>query len=329
MFARLVNPIRLVMKATLLLVPAFFTAATLPAQPEYQPPPPVSQAVAPLQRNLGEANDAQRLYGPTGDTLIARQTANGILENFQKVYAVTNAPRIVIYVNRELVDLESGLKLTGRTEKYSTTESSAKNDIETPAATAPQTQINVAVSGNANATPAVPLGKGTSNSTVTNTSGENSYQLKENGKATLADRQTVREVERLFGRAFRNGGARLADQKTAMSFVDEKQGGRLVGDAAAKDRAALAEIADIAVEVLISSRNLTVPELAGDKTYAVPDIQATAIRLKDSAIVGQASASDILGKDVQAGRVLRQFDVRDITEATAIALMEDMLTGAR
>jgi hypothetical protein len=32
---------------------------------------------------------------------------------------------------------------------------------------------------------------------------------------------------------------------------------------------------------------------------------------------------------VQAGRVIRQFDVRDITEATALALMEDMLTGKR
>jgi dipeptidyl aminopeptidase/acylaminoacyl peptidase len=42
-----------------------------------------------------------------------------------------------------------------------------------------------------------------------------------------------------------------------------------------------------------------------------------------------AAASDIIGKGVQAGRVVRQFDVRDITEATAIALMEDMLTGQR
>ena len=71
------------------------------------------------------------------------------------------------------------------------------------------------------------------------------------------------------------------------------------------------------------------PEVSGDVTYPVPDIQATAIRLEDSAIVGQAAASDIIGKGVQAGRVIRQFDVSDITEATAIALMEDMLTGKR
>jgi hypothetical protein len=102
-----------------------------------------------------------------------------------------------------------------------------------------------------------------------------------------------------------------------------------VGDQAAKDREALGKIADVAIEVLISSRSLTVPEVSGDATYTVPDIQATAIRLKDSAIIGQAAASDILGRDIQAGRIVKQFGVRDITEATALALMEDMLTGKK
>lgn len=320
------------MKANLLFFPAlpFFTALALQAEPEYQPPPPVAQAPARPENTFNPPGDNQRLYGPSSDTLIARETANGILENFHKVYATPQGLRIVIYVNRELVDLDAGMKLTGHTEKYEKTKSTSKSDVDTPAAPgAAQTQINVAVNGNTGGASPVPVGKGTSNTTVSKTSGENTYQVKDSAKATLADKQTVREVERLFGRAFRNGGARLADQKSAASLLDEKPAGRLIGDAAAKDRAALANVADIAVEVLISSRNLTVPELAGDKTYTVPDIQATAIRLKDSAIVGQASASDILGKDIQAGRVLRQFDVRDITEATAIALMEDMLTGTK
>jgi hypothetical protein len=72
-----------------------------------------------------------------------------------------------------------------------------------------------------------------------------------------------------------------------------------------------------------------VPEVSGDATYTVPDIQATAIRLKDAAIVGQAAASDILGKGMQAGNIARQFTSADITEATALALMSDMLTGTK
>ena len=94
----------------------------------------------------------------------------------------------------------------------------------------------------------------------------------------------------------------------------------------ARERDALKQVADIAIEVLISSRNLTVRGVAGDATYSVPDIQATAIRLSDSAIIGQASASDVLGAGPPAGQIARRFGANDITEATAFALMEDMVT---
>jgi len=228
----------------------------------------------------------QRVYGPSADTLIARQAADGVLEGFRKVYATDGAPRVVIYVNRTLVDTADGMKLTERTEYYEKSKDSSK------------------------------------------TSGTNTYKAKESAAPALADQQTVREIERLFGRTFRHAGAQLADQTVAASLLPE-DGAHLVGQKAVKDRQALANIADIAVEVLISSRNITVSEVSGDATYPVPDIQATAIRLKDAAIVGQAAASDIIGKGVAAGRVVKQFSVQDITEATAIALMEDMLTGRR
>ena len=229
----------------------------------------------------------QRLYGPSADTLIARQTADGILEGFRNAYKTDGAPRVVIYVNRALVDTGSGLRLTDRSERFEKSDSSLKS------------------------------------------SGTNTYKHKDGTTPTLADQQTVRDIERLFGRAFRHAGAQLADQKVATALLPEEPGAHLVGDSAARDRKALSDIADIAIEVLISSRNITVPEVSGDVTYPVPDIQATAIRLKDAAIVGQAAASDIIGKGVQAGRVVRQFDINDITEATAIALMDDMLTGKR
>ncbi|MBI5766872.1 MAG: hypothetical protein HZA93_03705 [Verrucomicrobia bacterium] len=275
----------------LILFAPFLVAVDLLAQATAEPapaPPPVVQAIPPATAPLAQ-NSGQRVYVPVGgDTLIARPTADGILEGFKKVYHKSDgAPRVVIYVNRALIDTASGVKLTGLTEKYYT------------------------------------------DAGATKTSGDKTYAVKDAAAPTLADQQTVREIERLFGRVFRNAGATLADQKTATSLLPEQAGTRLVGDQAAKDREALAQIADIAIEVLISSRNLTVPEVSGDATYTVPDIQATAIRLKDSAIVGQAAASDILGRDLQAGRIIKQFGVRDITEATALALMDDMLTGKK
>jgi len=95
-------------------------------------------------------------------------------------------------------------------------------------------------------------------------------------------------------------------------------------EAARKDREALARVTDVVVEILVSSRTVKVAQISGDTYQTVPDIQATAIRLSDSAIIGQASATDVLGKDKVAGRIARKFEVSDIAEATALALMEDI-----
>jgi hypothetical protein len=266
----------------------FFWPLLLAQQtPAHEPRPPVVMGSAPA--DPAPLTDNQRIYRPTAgnDLLVSPDVLNSVVAKFRTAYGSPDAPRIVIYVNRDLVDTTSGMKLTAHTENYETADNSSK------------------------------------------TSGQNTYTAAAGASPTLADKQTVREIERLFGRVFRNGGARLADQKTAVDLLADKPGHRLVGEQAAKEREALTSVADIAVEVLISSRNLTVPGISGDQVLTVPDIQATAIRLKDAAIVGQASASDVLGRDAQAGHIAQTFDVRDITEATAIALMQDMLTGAK
>ncbi len=274
--------------ALALVVPlAAQTAGTV----EVPTPPPLVQSLPRTQSPglyPGERAQAQQLvYGPDAATLVAKQTAEGIVENFRKVYQTQPAPRIVFYVNRALVDTAGGLKLAERVEQFEKTNEQTK------------------------------------------TSGTNTYKAKETAAPTLADQQTVREIERLFGRAFRHAGAQLADQTVAASLLPETAGAHLVGESAAKDRQALANIADIAIEILISSRSLTIPEVSGDTAVPVPDIQATAIRLKDAAIIGQAAASDVIGKGPQAGRVAKQFGVQEITEATALALMEDMLTDRK
>src|SRR5205823_8740249 len=117
-------------------------------------------------------------------------------------------------------------------------------------------------------------------------------------------------------------GQQVATQLRADKPADDARG-TPHAPRAPKDRAALEQVADIALEVLISSRNLTRPTISGGQTISIPDIQATAIRLKDAKILGQASSSDVTMR--AASYTLRTTDVRDITEATALALMEDML----
>jgi hypothetical protein len=83
--------------------------------------------------------------------------------------------------------------------------------------------------------------------------------------------------------------------------------------------------ADVLLEVLVSSKDALVIELSGDRTYPAPDIQATAIRLSDSKILGQATAADLIGQGTSAGRAVRTFGIREIAEATALSLMQDMM----
>ena len=275
----------------------------------------------------------QRLYGP-GGTLIAPEKAKQVVDAFRGAYEKLGKPRVLFFVNRELVDEGANMKLTARTEKTETVQSEKKSTFEAdpnapkPAAGTVQTQVNVAIKGNAGGSDsAATPGKGTGESKTSKVSAENTYAAGDKTSATLADRQTVREIERLFGRPFRYAGATLADQKVAASLIADKPIDHFVAptnEASRKDRDALAKIADVVIEVLVSSRNITITGVSGDKVVPAPDIQVTAVRLSDSAILGQASSSDILGKDQQAGRLVRQFDVRDITEATAFALMEDM-----
>jgi hypothetical protein len=293
------------MNSRFFLLPLFaavLTAAVAQSSnPTPEPKPPVSNGS--LGGRAPAIVDNQRLYGPGSnnnsaapgssqgaqggqDLLVPSDVVNNVIAKFRTAYGSASAPRIVIYVNRELIDTSSGIKLTGHTENYERAGDTTK------------------------------------------TTGTNTYSASEKSTPTLADKQTVRDIERLFGRVFRNGGAKLADQKVAEDLLADKPDQRLLGDNAARQREALSGVADIAIEVLISSRNLTLPGLTGDKSVMIPDIQATAIRLKDAAILGQASASEIIGKGQAAGQAMRSSGVPEITEGTAIALMQDMLVSA-
>jgi hypothetical protein len=268
--------------------------------------------------------------------LISPEQAQSLVNKFKAAYPKLGSPRVAIYVNRELVDEQSGLKLTGRTEKTQQNKtditSNYKADTNAPAANNGQAippASNVTIVGNVGGRNLNYPGSGDVKTSSDKVTTENKYSLKERNHGSLADKQTVRDVERLFGRPLRMAGVNLADQKVAAQLLADlpAKAGQSEAEAARKDREALSKIADVAIEVLISSRNINVSEVSGERAYAVPDIQATAINLKDSKILGQATASDIIGKDRFAANVVRNFDVREIAEATALALMEDMLMG--
>lgn len=294
--------------ATLALAPTLSAQST----PVPEPGVPVAQGASASPQAAAETS--ARTYEQSAyiaGSLIAPEKARQVVDAFKTAYTKLGSPRVLIYVNRELVDEASGLRVTGRKERTESVQGETKSafeaDANAPKPAAPanaQTQINVAVGGGNTGSDAATPGKGSSDIRGTKVVAENTYSFKERTSAGLADKQTVRDVERLFGRPLRAGGAKLADQRVAAQLIADKPLEHFTAatnEAARKDREALTKVADVVIEILISSRSVTVPQVSGnDQVVTMPDIQATAIRLSDAAILGQASASDILGKSRQA-----------------------------
>lgn len=209
----------------------------------------------------------QRVYPPMVAPLVAPERALAVVATFQQAYLKLGNPRLLIAVNRELLEPNVG-------ESNRVTQVSSRD----------------AASGDVNLTP-----------------------------QRLADFQTRREVERLFGRPLRLASAQLVDFQAAeaalaaipMATADER-------------RTRLEPLVDVAIEVLITAKQPTISRNPGGAAVTVPDVQVTAIRLKDSQILGQASSADLLGRGNRPAELTRQYGVPAIVEATALALMEDM-----
>ena len=260
-------------------------------------PPPSDYVVDPPPPPLSTYGNPAPQYSydqkPMGGHpyLITPDQAQTIISGFKTAYPGLGSPRFLLYINRELVDQQSGMKLAQRTERV---DSRAK--------------------------------PGDTNAPAVKSDVKNVYSASDKPQPTTTERQNARDIERLFGRPLRDAGAVLVDQKVAAQLIADRPLEDFVGTAdtpqARKDREALTKSADAVIEILMSSRDVSVPTISGNQTISVPEIQATAISLKDSKIIGQAASSEVTSRVPPAS--LGQYDLREITEATALALMEDM-----
>ncbi|MEY4388072.1 MAG: hypothetical protein RLY20_3355 [Verrucomicrobiota bacterium] len=328
--------------ASLFCAPAIAVMAAQGPEPIQKPDPskqetPVPVAVAPAapaQANAEGSYTYSQQPVAISRTLLSPDAAKQIAEGFKAAYPKLGSPRFLIYVNRELVDEQSGMKLSGRSESTSASRGSVKSNFE-PGASGDGKPVNITAGGGVvvkgDVGGGVHLGKGEGSHEHEKVNASNSYRFKDKTQLTVEEKQNVRDVERTFGRPIRSAGAKLADQRVATQLIGDKPIQNFVvpteGEAARKDREALGKITDVVIEVLISTREVKVMAVSGDKTYSVPDIQATAIRLSDSQIIGQASSDDVTGRmpPVQ----LKNFTFGDVAEATALKLMEDMQKSAQ
>jgi len=311
----------------IILIAGFATpllADLIPApQSKPQPPPPIYFATDKKQEKKeitagGNVYDQKPL--PPPPMLITAEQAKGVIDRFKEGYPKLGSPRFLIFINRELIDTRSGVVASvasAKTERATTQIDSTVKDAKAAAAALGVT--------NGAGLPPGKYTKQTENVTINQT-----LKQKERPELSLADRQTARDIERLFGRPLRAAGATLVDQSIAVQMIEGKPVKDFLvsseGDVARKEREAIKKIADVVIEVLVSSKQVTLPGLTGDITYNVPDIQATAVRLSDSKIIGQAASADIISR---SQRPIQYLNVYEVAEATALVLMEDMLLSVK
>ena len=212
-----------------------------PTPPPALPPPPVPQVWVDTNYHPPEWSAArkqsvsgevfvydQKQYGGHA-ALVTQEQTQKIIEGFKAAYPKLGSPRLLIYVNRELVNEQSGMRITHGTQRIESTKTfGATND-----------------------------------SSSIKTSTDQSFRTDEKSQPALADKQTVRDVERLFGRPLRQAGASLVDQKVAAQLIADKPITDFVGTTdspeSRKDREAIGKIADVVIEILISSKTVVVP----------------------------------------------------------------------
>src|SRR5690606_1595675 len=113
--------------------------------------------------------------------------------------------------------------LTGRKERVESTRDARQSTYAAPAVEgAPQTQVNVAVNGSAGSGRPERSGPGEESGESQTVIADNTYERTAPREATLADRQTTRDLERLFGRPLRIAGARLADQRVVAQLIADQ-----------------------------------------------------------------------------------------------------------
>ncbi|PAW77130.1 MAG: hypothetical protein B9S32_12685 [Verrucomicrobia bacterium Tous-C9LFEB] len=250
-----------------------------------------------------------------------------VVDQFRDAYAKQQKPRILLFVNRELLP-SARLEANGRTE----TVTQVKGD---------------AVDGG-NGTSNIQIGNNTQtsggggiviNPRQTGAGGEKketTTTYKPGDKANLGTPNLsefdARQLEESFRAPYFSAGTRFIDQKMAASLlrhfpvIGERFLTPPTTDAEKEAQAALKQSADIAIELLGRHYDVSYPTPAGDTTIHRLDLVATAYDLKNPGVIlGQISSESLYGFN-QPGGTRRNVSDREIIDQTALTLMQQ-LTG--
>lgn len=244
---------------------------------------------------------------------------DAVVESFLKLEKFDRSSRILIFINRDLINTKAGLRLEEKTEIIAS--GPAKVDVQ------------------ANATQNSPVDKSVSTASVNSGSFTNvgvvqlnKFKAGSENEQSIGSRRVERDIERFFSKELRRAGLKLVDQKIASQLIkedpDKASGPTQSNNSVDKERQAIDRFADMVIEIIVSEQRYEDREVSGAVTvFSVPEIGATAVEVKTSQIIGQGSSADIF-HDASITK-LRTIDLKEAARAAAIALLADIVETNR
>jgi len=257
---------------------------------------------------------------------------NSVIELFRKTKSIKQDSRILLYINRELVDGKTGILLQEKSELVTSgvvqIDAKAIENLKVAGSATTNsggTSTPSSIIGNLNA------GGSQSNSIALTNQGViqiNKFKIGQQEEKSVDRKSFERDIERYFSKELRRAGLRLVDQGVAAQLIlddaSKTLGSAQTNPIADRERQVINQLADIVIELLVTAQRFEDREVSGAlRVIEVPEIRVKAIDLKTSQIVGQASSSDIFEDFTfnQLGRIGN----REAAQAAAIALLADIV----
>jgi hypothetical protein len=261
------------------------------------------------------------------DSILPIADAAEITAQFRTKYAEAKRPRLVLYINRDLLVERGELVDLVKIERSQ----QVKGDRVDEAPTA-----NVQIGQNNNTTSGGTL----LNPTNTGLGGEK----KETAQISVRDQPAInrgvsaisdyeaREIEEVFADKFSAAGARWVDQKVATKLlktfgqVSDRMLTANLSNKEQQELDALKQSADIAIEILARKKRVTIPTPAGDTTEERLELTATAMDLRQPGLIlGRVASNSLFGFNQRDGKMkerrAKKVTSAEIIDQVSLALM--------
>lgn len=250
---------------------------------------------------------------------------DGAIQRFRGAYAKLGNPRLLIFVNRELVRDRGELLQIERADRSIKT----KGD---PVPLLPSSTVQIGTDNRATASsPAAVSGKGGEAQTSTGVSVRRTESLHRPPSAVTE--MEAREMEEVFQAPFVEAGARFVDQRTAelaQRLFRDADPNFLTAPADDRERReieSLRKSADLAIEILVRKKRIAILQPSGeDRSEERMSATATVVSLKDGVKLAQVSSDSLFGFNRRRGerveRRYREVTSAEILEQVALAVMQ-------